>query len=705
MKTKYCCFLIVCLSLCFANNVCCQIINDSSLIRLFGSQNTWAVMNLSEESINWGEHPYNLKIGVSRNDTLKLIKKENDEYGFTHLTFQQYYKNIPVDNAILKMHYKDDSFVICNGRIIDSIEIPIDNALINSTSLKIKDALDIDDSSLCLVITRTNDLRDFTASNMQLSYKYDDFSGKTKYYNAFDGGLIKETPSVYNIGDITSSVNTWYNGNQYFQVYQGLLNERLEDRTRGDGIMSYTAHGMYSPAIIKSTNWNIHPEKKYASAHWAMEKTYDYYLHTFNRDSYDNTGHKITIYQCDSIYSLYNYNQLVKAQWNRSREVFEIGPEITEVSGPFVSLDVIGHEYTHAVVSSTANFDVIGEPAALNESFADIFGTMVEFSVEGDAGDYFLGEDFWIADGKLRDMKDPKSKQHPDTYQGQYWTDSGDYIHINCGVQNKWFYLLAEGGSGTNDNNVVYSVSGIGRDKAAQIAFRNMVYYLSSTSTFADAKNGAIMSAIDLFGIQSNEVLQTILAWDAVGVSWTSGIYNYIDMSADCSNYSNMHNNGIPVTVYCVGEMHSNCAFSPNNIPVVFAAGGDIILEDGFESGNNFVATPISSVTPRRASNSTTSVTVGTESNRLYDIELNSETVKTTTSLYPNPTSSHVVLEAPEKIALLILFNSNGTVVYEESFTETNKININMTDYISGLYFAKIILKNGQVLTKKISKK
>ena len=51
--------------------------------------------------------------------------------------------------------------------------------------------------------------------------------------------------------------------------------------------------------------------------------------------------------------------------------------------------------------------------------------------------------------------------------------DNNDYggVHINSGVQNHWFYLLSQGGSGVNDNGDSYSVSGIGINQALEIAY------------------------------------------------------------------------------------------------------------------------------------------------------------------------------------------------------------------------------------------
>ncbi|MEO0341397.1 MAG: M4 family metallopeptidase, partial [Bacteroidota bacterium] len=109
-----------------------------------------------------------------------------------------------------------------------------------------------------------------------------------------------------------------------------------------------------------------------------------------------------------------------------------------------------------------------------------------------------------------------------------YWYtglfDNGG-VHINSGVQNKWFYLLSAGGSGINDHGRSYTVQGIGIEKAADIAFRNLTVYLSPFSEYREAREGAILAATDLFGENSQEVLSTIAAWEAVGVAENNDPY------------------------------------------------------------------------------------------------------------------------------------------------------------------------------------
>ena len=45
---------------------------------------------------------------------------------------------------------------------------------------------------------------------------------------------------------------------------------------------------------------------------------------------------------------------------------------------PWHALDVAGHELSHGVIQETANLDYDTESGALNESFADIFGRLIE---------------------------------------------------------------------------------------------------------------------------------------------------------------------------------------------------------------------------------------------------------------------------------------------------------------------------------------
>ncbi len=77
------------------------------------------------------------------------------------------------------------------------------------------------------------------------------------------------------------------------------------------------------------------------------------------------------------------------------------------------SVDVIGHELTHAITEHTSPLDYQGQPGALNEHISDVFGIMVKQMVQNetsDAADWLIGEDCLLPGVKglaLRSMKDP----------------------------------------------------------------------------------------------------------------------------------------------------------------------------------------------------------------------------------------------------------------------------------------------------------
>jgi PKD repeat protein len=133
-----------------------------------------------------------------------------------------------------------------------------------------------------------------------------------------------------------------------------------------------------------------------------------------------------------------------------------------------------------------------------------------------------MGDEIYITGSSyFRSMSNPNAKNDPDTYLGTHWhtaaSDNGG-VHTNSGVQNFWFYLMVNGGSGTNDFGKAYTVPAMGFDTASRIAFRNLTVYLNSSSQYADARDGAIQSAVDLYGACSPAVAATTKAWYAVGV-------------------------------------------------------------------------------------------------------------------------------------------------------------------------------------------
>ena len=291
--------------------------------------------------------------------------------------------------------------------------------------------------------------------------------------------------------------------------------------------------------------------------HWGMEESYDFYLNTFNRNSFDGAGSLIKQYlniPSSIVNTMPNNAFALSAPYNIMG--YGLGDGVT--MSPVVGLDVEGHEFTHLVVNNNGNGGLVyqGESGALNESFADIFGTCIEF-YSGVNADWLIGEDVMIGQPFMRSMSNPNASQNPDTYNGLHWANPNnlDYdnggVHINSGVQNFWFYLLCQGGSGTNDLSNSYSVTGIGITQARAIAYRNLVTYLSPNATYMDAYNGSLQAAQDLYGNPSAQYTAVRQAWYAVGIgndpnNFCSGTTNLTAPSGtitDGSGSANYNNN------------------------------------------------------------------------------------------------------------------------------------------------------------------
>lgn len=286
------------------------------------------------------------------------------------------------------------------------------------------------------------------------------------------------------------------------------------------GTQSWSGSGNAGSYDIEKTG---HPA---IDVHWGMEMSYDFYLNVFKRSSYDGFGSVIKQYINPPDFQVQfggipNNASAYPPPYNFM--VYGLGDGIW--MNPVVGLDVEGHEFSHLVVGNNGNGGLTyqGESGALNESFADIFGTCIEF-YSGVNTDWLIGEDIMVSDPFLRSMSNPNDGKQPDTYKGQYWSNTSNLlndkggVHTNSGVQNFWFYLLCQGGSGKNDLNVAYSVTGIGISKASAIAYRNLINYLSPNATYLDAFYGSLQAAEDLYGSSSPEYKAARNAWFAVGI-------------------------------------------------------------------------------------------------------------------------------------------------------------------------------------------
>ena len=318
----------------------------------------------------------------------------------------------------------------------------------------------------------------------------------------------------------SANANTCYYGEQTIitdSVAPGIYH--LVDNTRGGGIETYNLQntinfGSQIHFVDDDNYWECEaPNNGAADAHFGMEMFYDFFLTKYNRNSFDGNGAKMV-----SLVHMGNNNPA--GVFLELYACFGDGPGNAE---PKTRIEHVGHEFTHGIINHSAGLENSNEQGALSESFGNILGTAVEFWAAPEYASWMFNTvgslGYNMADPKT--STSPVGTHYPDTYHGQYWLFSGPQIaitHINCSVQDYWYYLLSEGGSGTNDNGDVYTVDAIGIESATDIVYRNLTVHVTPTSSYIDARQGSIQSAIDLYGDCSLEVEQVINAWYAVGI-------------------------------------------------------------------------------------------------------------------------------------------------------------------------------------------
>ncbi len=465
-----------------------------------------------------------------------LLKQNQDPLGFTHQTMQEYFKGVKVEFATVTLSSKNGTVQSLNSAYFPIAEdfsitpsisktLAFNSAIThvgatkymwqNTAEAALADNYKKPTGELVILPALEN-----ISETNRLAYKFDIYATAPLYradvyIDAITGQFIMENKKIHD-ANVPATGTSLYNGTVSFTADNASGPYRLRQTADGGGIQTYDLNNStnYNNAVdVTSNSTNFTGNATGVQAHFGAEQTYKYYNQKYGRNSYNNTGGIIKSYVSYS-------NNYVNAFWDGSRMTYGDGDGVNY--GPLVSLDIVGHEISHGVTEYSANLVYSYQSGALNESFSDIFGESIEKFASG-TNDWLMGDDIGAggSGGALRSMSNPNAYGDPDTYLGTYWySGSGDSggVHTNSGVQNFWFYVLSVGKSGTNDKGDSYNVTGIGIDKAAAIAYRNLTVYLNSNSQYSDARNGAIQAAIDLYGAGSVEEIATTNAWYAVGV-------------------------------------------------------------------------------------------------------------------------------------------------------------------------------------------
>ena len=190
--------------------------------------------------------------------------------------------------------------------------------------------------------------------------------------------------------------------------------------------------------------------------------------------------------------------------------------------GPLTSLDVVGHEFAHGLIQYTAGLAPAGEPGALAEGLCDILGKALQHAEQPDAFTWRIAGAPAASPyaPPLRELSDPRAREHPSVYRGPRWSDDDADVHANSAPLGRWFVLLVDGGAGVNELGDAYAVAPIGWDAATEHVFHLLRDYLTPTSGYADAYHASLeLAATTHSGLIPSDRTSLREAWRAIGLT------------------------------------------------------------------------------------------------------------------------------------------------------------------------------------------
>ncbi|WP_030254443.1 MULTISPECIES: M4 family metallopeptidase [Streptomyces] len=481
-------------------------------------------------------------------DKEQLVAKDAvvDQDGTRHLRFERTYAGLPVIGGDLVVHQKADGAVKSVSKAVSARialpsltpKVPADQAAAQATGAvkaTVGVTVDADESPLADV---------HQTGKAELVVWATDGSPRLAYRTTVEGVRADGTPSSQVLltdaatGQVLSTHekvqtaagtgNGVFVGQVPLTTAQSGSQYQLKDATRGGQSTTDMNHGTSgSGSLFANTSNNFgdgtaaNRESAAVDAQFGAATTWDFYKSTFGRSGIRNDG-------VGALSRVHYGSNYVNAFWSDDCFCMSYGDGSGDAA-PLTEIDVAGHEMTHGVTAATAALNYSGESGGLNEATSDIMGTMVEWyaNLPSNPPNYWIGELVNLrGDGSPLRYMDQPSK---DGQSADYWdANVGNLdVHYSSGVANHFFYLLSEGSGAKTINGFSYNsptsdgstLAGIGRDKAAQIWYKALTTYFTSTTDYAGARAATLSAAADLYGSDSTEYNAVAATWTAVNVN------------------------------------------------------------------------------------------------------------------------------------------------------------------------------------------
>ena len=447
---------------------------------------------------------YGNLFGISHaQNELTLRNTATDALGMTHLSYQQVYQGVPVFGSGLNVHLGNDSAVVAvNGTFVPSVDVRVSPSLsaeaaaetaVNSVALENSIAAKISSSDISAVSTN---LTVFRAGLLQA------VAGSTH--------LAYEVEVANSVGTIRELI--------FVDAHSGKIIDRI-------GLIHTALDRRIYRRNLGTLAWQEGNSLPYKGANSAdVNNLVNYAEDAYNLFSSMTGGSFLSWDGQDStMHSIANYSEpgyCPNASWGGSHTQF-----CRDVTGD----DTVAHEWGHAYTDSTHNLIYQWQSGALNESYSDIWGEMVD-NLNGAGTDspgglrtagscstfgngspsvdnsyrWLSGEDDGGFGGAIRDLWNPTCYGDPgkvtDTQYHCAESDGGG-VHTNSGVPNHAYALLIDGGT---YNGV--TISALGNTKVAHIYWRAQTVYQGPATSFSEHADALEASCNDLVGASLYEV-------------------------------------------------------------------------------------------------------------------------------------------------------------------------------------------------------
>lgn len=464
---------------------------------------------------------------------LTAARAEVDHYGMRHARFQQVSHGVPVVGAELSAHYDAEGHLasIDANYISDLEDVDVNPRFQASEALQMVKAdilgrMVIDESALVpddgKLVIYAKPAKDGQSALTKLAYEYRVRALESEHPAIWVVTVDAHTGEILhrynNLQTIDGSGVGVLGDTKKFQVSNSTSGGFvMQDASSGVMIRTFTAKQQEdAPGTLvtsnSATSWDTGGTGRGAAvdAHFNASTVAKYYKAVHARNAIDGVG--------GALESTVHFGvQFDNAAWIGTGMIYGDGGELFKALS--VSVDVVGHEFTHGVTEKTSNLTYENQSGALNEAVSDIFGAFIEHSISPDpVKNWLVGEEVTKDGSSLRDMMKPGNGLDPQpAHMNEFVVTQQDEggVHINSGIINNAAWLMTMGG--TNPVSKVAVKYGIGWEKSEKLWFQANTKYFMATTNFAQAASAMQQAGKDV-GLTENELAIVDCAFKATGV-------------------------------------------------------------------------------------------------------------------------------------------------------------------------------------------